>query len=219
MKDKTGILIKRKGKFYRVGIETPLFPEDRIYVGPNSLTKLVLLNTDGTQDIIDIRPNSLFEIPGYRDENHDSRIRAVKMIGSMVATIRRRIQGKKTTFYVKTPSVIAGIRGTQFYLSYDNSTHDSSLMVKEGRVELEGETTILVEAGKQVKAANGVFSEIEDIDTSKWDEVAAQDWDEIGSEGFLSIPAVKIGIVVLILVGVFIGYRFMKPKKKKRHRK
>ncbi len=63
------------------GRSSPLFPEDRIYVGPNSLTKLVLLNTDGTQDIIDIRPNSLFEIPGYRAENHDSRIRAVKMIG------------------------------------------------------------------------------------------------------------------------------------------
>jgi|GEM_PF-5147716 len=214
IKDKDGVRVYRNGKWMGVGVHTPLFPEDRLRTGPNSKVNVVLLNTDGTQDILDIRSNSLFEPEGTRYEDHDDSIRIVKFAGSMIATIKRRIQGNKPNFYVKTPTVTSGIRGTKFYLSYDTSTNVTSLMVSEGEVELAGATTAIVKAGEQIKAEKGVLGEIEDLDTAKWDELTKQDWDEEASEGLLSVPAVKALLVLIILAGTWIGYKkFSKQKR------
>lgn len=221
IKDKAGVRVYRKGKWMRVGIHDSLFPGDQFRTGPNSKVKLILLNTDLSEDVIYIRSNSLFEVEGTRYEDHDDTIRIVKVAGSVVATIKRRITGQKPNFYVKTPGIVLGIRGTKFYLSYDNSTDEMSLMVKEGEVEVVGKTTAIVKAGEQIEAENGILGKIEDLDASKWDEVTEQDWDEEGIEedtnGFFSIPAVKLLLVLIILAGGFFGYkRYSKPKKNKR---
>ena len=68
-------------------------------------------------------------------------------------------------------------------------------------------------AGEQIEAESDIFGEIEDLDASKWDEVTEQDWDEKGSEGLFSIPAVKILLVLVILAGLWIGYKKVSKQK------
>ncbi len=214
--DKKHIDLYRNGKYYRVSTQTPLFPGDRFRTGPNSMMKLILTNTDGTENVIYVRPNSLFEVEGTRYEDYDDSIRIVKAMGSIVATIKRRVSGKKPNFYVKTPGVVLGIRGTEFYLEYNTTTNETRLMVKEGVVEITGETIASVKTGEQILVENDILGEIEELNASEWNRITEQDWDEVGREGFFTIPAVKVLIGAIILAGgVYTFKKFSKKKRKK----
>ncbi|MBW3015954.1 FecR family protein [Candidatus Woesearchaeota archaeon] len=206
--NKKGVRVWRDNKWFLAGVNTPLFPGDRIRTGPDSKVKYILLQPDGTQDIIDIRPNSLFEVPDTYATDKEKTL--YETFGSIVATISRRISGEKPNFYVKTPGVVLGIRGTEFFLSYDNVTKESFVMVKEGEVEVEGTTTSLVKSGEQVRAVEGVIGNTEKMDYARWDEITEEEWDEEVSERSYSVIIISILVLVAVAVGYFAYRKFFK---------
>ena len=107
----------------------------------------------GTQ--IKLRENSRVEIaPGGNSEAVGLRS------GGLFARVNRAVE-RTTRFEVQTPTLVAGVRGTEFFVAFGRTIEDLPdvwLCVNEGAVEVavprSGSTT-LVEAGEGINVLSG----------------------------------------------------------------
>jgi hypothetical protein len=63
-------------------------------------------------------------------------------------------QGKSSSFRIRTPAAVTGVRGTDFFVSYDPTTSLSSSAVLKGDIEVTSTTTgktVVVKGGEQVQ--------------------------------------------------------------------
>ncbi len=211
-KKEVKIFRENKKKWYPVGISTPLYPGDILRIGPNGRAQLRLWESDVNSYIVDLLPNTLYSVPDPNDR-YSGKYPVSVLIKGVVKTVIRRLRGQKSDFYIKTPTVVLGIRGTEFILGHDNETKTDRIMVYEGVVDINNET--IVEAGEQIKFYNGVPGNIEPLDEEEWNTLTEEDWDQVYSPSIFTIPIVKIGIVIL-LGGT--TYFFLKKKGKKKQK-
>jgi hypothetical protein len=220
----------KSGKWVRVGVHMGLYPGDRIRTGPDSKVKVIIFTPQGTQDVIDIRPNTLFEVPGVREiDMYGKTPRILRVPKGIIKTIIRRIKGEKPSFYIKTPTVVLGVRGTEFIVGHDPDTMRDFVMVVEGEVEVtsqDNKTTLVVKPGEQLEAVDGVLGQIQQLDENRWSELTSDldDWDETDEDASTPttlilllaaglIPIVAVGVVALAAVAAIIY--FIKKRRKK----
>jgi hypothetical protein len=142
----------------------PLECDDVIIAGRDSSAKIILANGK-----LSLGPESRIEIAGH-SEGVGAATAKVSLInltyGKMRALIQKTIQkdvalpakGDKkaepqAAFRVRTFSAVAGVRGTDFYTSYDPNAGLTEQATIEGSVEVQQAGTsqkVLVESGKQV---------------------------------------------------------------------
>jgi hypothetical protein len=214
LKNREEVLVfnEKDGEWYRVGVMMPLYAGDKIRTGPNSKIKVCIENrSTGGDDIIDIRPNTIFNVPGLPDKpakiSQGSLYYAYKMFRrsfyAISRTIEDRVTGYEPPFEVKTPTVVIGPRGTEFFISHDPMIMRDTVMVMEGEVEVTGSTNVVLKAGEQIKAYHSDLGVIEELDITQWNEVTEQDWDK---EYPLIIIIIAV-IIVLIAVGAFFYWK------------
>jgi len=138
--DKAELKIFRSTNLRWVGAgrNTPLFPGDKVRTGPNSKCKLFIFSKRNEKDLIEVCQNTVFEIPDVPE--NEGGVGWVGMfsnaIGSIYASIRRRISGDSEGFNVKTPTVVAGVRGTKFDVKYDNKKRRTFVGLKSGTLKI-----------------------------------------------------------------------------------
>ncbi|WP_032851375.1 FecR family protein [Leptospira borgpetersenii] len=99
---------------------------------------MILTNAGGAVDIgltdssvIRVKENSRLVLKELR-ENNGSQIRINLTAGRLLNVVEKEKKG--SNFYVETPSVVAGVRGTSFEVSA--SQNESTVFVAEGAVEV-----------------------------------------------------------------------------------
>jgi hypothetical protein len=207
LKNKEGVRIFRPSikKWIRVGAGTQIFEEDRILTRSDSRVKVIIFDDfDNTQNVVDILPNTLFEAPSSYDRYKGERP-IVHVIKGVIKTIKRRVSGDKPGFYVKTPTVCVGVRGTEFIVAHDPDTEKDTVMVIEGKVQVNGTTTMNLEPGQQVEAAGGVLSQAQLLDEARRDELTGEleDWDETAEEPEVIFPFDILAVVLLVAAALF----------------
>lgn len=208
IKNKEGVRIYRPGKkkWYRVGVQTPLYEGDRIRTLSDSRVKVALFEHDGTQDIVEVRSNTLFETPGPINTYEGER-RIVHVLKGIVKTAVRRFSGDKPDFYVKTPTVCLGVRGTEFIVGHDPETGRDTVMVLEGRVEVDGSESLNLTGGQQVEALDGELARVQALDQARWDELAEEEWDEVAGPSLLGSPIALLAAAGLLAALYFLKFR------------
>ncbi len=133
-----------------------LFLGDRLRTQSGASAKVALFNPSG-EDSIDISQDTLFEIPDVvENEASTSWIGMFSdAVGKISCLVTRKPPGKgeKNPFNVRTPTVVAGVRGTQFNVEYDRRKNTSFVKLNKG--VLNG----LTYAG----AALGLFATSEEV--------------------------------------------------------
>ncbi len=121
-------------KTIKAKIGTKIFPGDTIETKKDARAKLVMVD----KNIINISPDSKFILEKYEYEPDQNKKGALLNViyGKVRATVTQKYDGEQNKFQVKTKSSVAGVRGTDFMVSFSDVTQTAKIVTFEGRVEV-----------------------------------------------------------------------------------
>lgn len=130
-----------------------LVPGDLVVTGDDGVA--VISVTAGSQ--IKLRENSVVSI----DEARGGGSVELRQ-GGLFARVSRTVARERSGFQVRTPTVVAGVRGTEFFVAYGRTIEENPdlwLCVNEGSVEvrvLETRDTTIVNEGEGINILSGI---------------------------------------------------------------
>ena len=174
--------------------EFPIFPCDRVKTGYQSAATVYLVYPSGAEDRIEVRADTLMEIPPLTDEWEIARNTPTggPLFEGYIARLvygviywrteppgerRRREQWDEHLhiFGVHTPSIAVGVRGTEFILRHDPVTKKDYVFLNKGRVDVStGGVKIVLEPGQQVYTENRKLSAVYDLKPEVWNALVAR---------------------------------------------
>lgn len=121
------------GQITKARLGSKVLPGDIIITDADSRAKIVMVDNNE----INVSPNSQIEIQKYEfDPTKNKKDVLLNVIyGKVRSKVEQKYDGKTTKFQVKTPSAVAGVRGTDFLAGYASATGVSQIVTFEGRVE------------------------------------------------------------------------------------
>ncbi|MCE3009001.1 MAG: FecR family protein [Proteobacteria bacterium] len=132
---------------------------DTVTSGPDSRAKIVM--TD--KNVLNISPDTKITIEKYTNDSQSKEVELNVQQGKVRATVEQKYDGEKSKFNIKTPSAVAGVRGTDFLTTYDPQTRVSSVVTFHGTVavgipDAAGRLgqIVLVQPGQKTEAKPGL---------------------------------------------------------------
>ena len=123
-------VLRYKGVTYnykRARLGRKLKPKQILLNGPNGQAKIVYNNGDH----LVIGPGSAIEMPSRSSKTKGKTSKIKLFYGKFRALISKK--GPRNKLIIKTPSAVAGVRGTDFFIS-DSGTSGTNLTVMRGKV-------------------------------------------------------------------------------------
>ncbi|MGZ3771009.1 MAG: FecR family protein [Bdellovibrio sp.] len=121
---------KQQNKKIKVGDK--VFPGDVVESAKEARAKIVM--TD--RNVINISPETKLEIQKYENDGANKNVELNLQQGKVRNNVEQKYDGEKNKFIIKTPTAVAGVRGTQFFTSFDPSTRITSVVTLRGAVSL-----------------------------------------------------------------------------------
>jgi len=152
---KGDVKLTSKGKTSQAKVGVKVTEGDSITTGADSRAKIVM--TD--KNVLNISPNSKLEIAIYKN-HYQSGVKKVELKvneGKVRASVQQKYDEEKNTFKIKTPTAVAGVRGTDFSVSFNSRTRSSQVVTFKGVVAVSKNTltsnmqthgSVLVRAGE-----------------------------------------------------------------------
>lgn len=146
-------------KEVKAKIGQKVYPKDVIIAGADSRAKIVMVDNNE----INVSPDSKVEIQNYeyKPEADKKNVLLNIMYGKVRAKVNQKYEGDNK-FQVKTPSAVAGVRGTDFFTSYSPSSNATKVVTFHGQVAVGqpgpgGQilNAVFVSKGQTTSAANG----------------------------------------------------------------
>lgn len=139
--------IERKGKIIPAAPRLKLFEKDKIFTLKNSFAIVKITKSK----IIKIRPETSLILNKFVITGAEENINLLK--GSIFSKV---LKSKNLKFRVKIRTIVASIRGTEFFIAYgkkQNNKHDLWLCVNEGKVvvkNLKRNKSVIVKEGEGI---------------------------------------------------------------------
>lgn len=137
---------------------------DIVETGKDSRAKITMID----RNIIQILPESRLEISKYISDAKKG-VKDIELSlhqGKVRNDVNDVYDGEKTKFQIKTPTAVAGVRGTQFVTSYNASTRKTDIITLQGKVNftsmMNGKpvgASVEVKIGETASAIPGVAPE------------------------------------------------------------
>lgn len=123
----------KTGQTGRGRIGEKVFPKDVIVTGKDARAKIVMVDSNE----INVSPESQIEIQHYEYNPAEGKKDVLLNViyGKVRSKVEQKYDGKTTKFQIKTPSAVAGVRGTDFITGYNPANRSSQVITFEGRVE------------------------------------------------------------------------------------
>jgi hypothetical protein len=105
---------------------------DIVIAGPDSRAKIVMVD----KNVLNISPDTKIVIEKYKfDQAKDEKNVSLNVLyGKVRSTVNQKYDGEKNSFNIKTPSAVAGVRGTDFITGFNPTTNSSKIVTFEGQV-------------------------------------------------------------------------------------
>lgn len=128
VKVKTG-----KGEIVKGRIGGKVFPKDVVITGKDARAKIVMIDNNE----INVSPETQIEIQHYEyDPNGGKKDVLLNVIyGKVRSKVEQKYDGNTSKFQIKTPSAVAGVRGTDFLMGFNRADRTSQVVTFEGKVE------------------------------------------------------------------------------------
>lgn len=106
---------------------------DVITSGADSRAKIVMAD----KNVINVSPDSKIVIEKYENDGKDKKnVELNVLYGKVRASVEQKYDGEKNKFNIKTPSAVAGVRGTDFMAGYNSQTRVTQVITFSGSVAL-----------------------------------------------------------------------------------
>ncbi|PIT99987.1 MAG: hypothetical protein COT74_06450 [Bdellovibrionales bacterium CG10_big_fil_rev_8_21_14_0_10_45_34] len=131
-KGQVQIVPSKGGAPQKAKVGTKVYPKDTIVTGDKSRAKIIMVD----KNVLNVSPNSKLVIENYEFEPNDNKKNVMLNVlyGKVRSDVKQKYDGSGNTFRVKTPSAVAGVRGTDFMVSHQQGT--TQVVTFEGRVEV-----------------------------------------------------------------------------------
>ena len=145
---KGDIKVDKGGKQTPAKVGMKVMPADTVIAGKDSRAKIVMKD----KNVLNISPDSKITIEKYvsNEATGEKNVTLNVLYGKVRSTVNQKYDGDKNKFHVKTPSAVAGVRGTDFITGYQPDTKKAEFITFEGKVEVG-------QLGAGGKIENGVF--------------------------------------------------------------
>ena len=120
------------GKMSKARLGQKVFPKDTIITDKDSRAKIVMID----ENVINVSPASeiVFDKYEYEPEKAKKDVLIDVIYGKVRSKVNQKYDGANNKFRVKTPSAVAGVRGTDFFTSFNKANNTSSVVTFEGEV-------------------------------------------------------------------------------------
>ncbi len=125
-------VISKNGKRQKAKLGLRVFPQDKVVTGKDSRAKIVMVD----KNELNVTPDSEIQIAKYeyKPEAGKKNVSINVLYGKIRAKVNQKYEGDNK-FQVKTPSAVAGVRGTDFFTAYNPTNNATRVVTFEGRVE------------------------------------------------------------------------------------
>jgi hypothetical protein len=105
---------------------------DTVIAGTDSRAKIVMVD----KNVLNISPDTKIAIEKYQfDQAKDNKNVSLNVLyGKVRSTVNQKYDGEKNSFNIKTPSAVAGVRGTDFVTGFNPVTSATKIVTFEGQV-------------------------------------------------------------------------------------
>ncbi len=134
---------------------------DQIITGLDSRAKIVMSD----RNIINVSPNTKVIIEEYVNDAKSKNVKLGLLEGKIRTNVEQKYDNDKNKFEIRTPTAVAGVRGTQFITSYSEATKKTEVITLQGQVEFRNivagnstgakEEKVVVEKGEQSSVGSG----------------------------------------------------------------
>lgn len=132
VKGEVKITNSKTGKTDAAKVGSKVHSGDTIASGADSRAKIVMSD----KNVINISPDSKITIAKYEnDPKKDSRNVELKVdYGKVRASVEQKYDGEKNKFNIRTPTAVAGVRGTDFVTGFNPRTQQTRIITFTGVV-------------------------------------------------------------------------------------
>ena len=146
-------------------VGSKVYEGDSVATGKDSRAKIVMSD----RNVLNLSPDTQLKISKYQnDAASGTKNVEVNLSGGKVRTnVEQTYDGDKSKFLIKTPTAVAGVRGTQFLTGFNRTTQITSIVTFKGSVSLASMnkmgqivgTPVLVKKGETTNAAPNALPE------------------------------------------------------------
>lgn len=121
----------KQNKTVKARVGEKVYPKDVILTGADSRAKIVMVDNNE----LNVSPDSQVEIQHYEFDPAAGKKEVLLNViyGKVRSKVEQKYDGKTSKFQVKTPSAVAGVRGTDFLTGFANGA--TNIVTFEGKVE------------------------------------------------------------------------------------
>lgn len=132
---------------------------DMIVTGPDSRAKIVMAD----RNVINVNPDTELVIEIYQNDaaSGQKNVQMNLLNGKVRSNVEQTYDGAKSKFLIKTPTAVAGVRGTQFLAGFFRSTGMTSIVTFKGAVQLFAITPTGQMIGAPVEIRKGQTSSVQ----------------------------------------------------------
>ena len=124
------VILERYGRQSPLEEAAPLYNGDIIHTGRDATARLLL----GDDSVLSVGPNSRFAIENFETREGSRAARFSVLVGRVRASISRALS--QSDVQITTPTAVAGVRGTQFFVDVDEQATATTVSVTSGSIEL-----------------------------------------------------------------------------------
>ncbi len=125
-------LTNNQAQTKKVKVGDKVVPGDLVETAIDSRAKIVMSD----RNVINVSPETKLKIEKYENNGEDKNVEMNLLEGKVRNNVEQKYDGEKNKFIVKTPTAVAGVRGTQFFTSFDPGTKLTSVVTLRGAVSL-----------------------------------------------------------------------------------
>ncbi|MBY0384191.1 FecR family protein [bacterium] len=126
------VKVLRASETLKAKVTMSVYPGDTILSAKDSRAKIVMQD----KNIIHISPSTEMKIETYVNNGQQKNVELNLKEGKVRNNVEQTYDGQKNKFIIKTPTAVAGVRGTQFITSFDKKTNETQIVTLHGKVEL-----------------------------------------------------------------------------------
>lgn len=124
------------GSFEALKVGNKVYPGDTLKTAADSRAKIVMSD----RNILNLAPDTVLVIAKYvngSDKGSDDKSAELLMLqGKVRAKVEEKYEKANQGFQIKTPTAVAGVRGTEFFVNYNIQTRTTDVFVTSGTVNI-----------------------------------------------------------------------------------
>lgn len=150
------VKVVRGSETLKAKVPLGVYQGDTVISSKDARAKIVM----NDKNVIHISPSTELKIETYVNDGQQKNVELNLKEGKVRNNVEQTYDGDKNKFIIKTPTAVAGVRGTQFITSFDKGRNETKIVTLQGRVELTNlptqtgaaATTVVINKGESSTA-------------------------------------------------------------------